>query len=146
VPSMSTTRIAILLVLSLAVRAAGQSVPEKHGSTVGEPREMGTVCVLPNPAEPPARFSPGGNYNPATLTVRIDKGQEVPWPHKQLVRIENVSLNGRHLIVLKSDGERIQSVWFRFSDYKEVILCLYFDGYQGVQLGDKRTALWCKCK
>jgi hypothetical protein len=143
---MSTTRIAIFFVLTMAVRASGQSAPEKHGLTVGEPRELGTVCVLPNPAEPPARFSPGGNYNPATLTVRIDKGQQLPWPHKQSVRIENLSLSGRHLIVLMSDGKRIQSLWFRFSDFKEAILCLDFDGYQGVQLGDKRTALWCKCK
>ena len=126
-------RIAILLA-ALAGGVAAQAPPEKDGSTVGENGKLGTVCVLPNPAEPP------------TLTVRIDKGQRIPWPHKQLVKIGNVSLNGRHLIVLTSDGKRIQSLWFRFSDFKETILCLYFDGYQGVQLGDKRTALWCKCK
>ena len=48
--------------------------------------------------------------------------------------------------LLTSDGKRIQSFWFRFSDYKDVKLCLSFDGYQGVQLGDKQHALWCRCK
>jgi hypothetical protein len=143
---MNTARKAVFLVLSLAVGASGQSTTEKTDSTVRSDREVGTVCVLPNPTEPPARFSAGGNYNPATLTVSIDKGQQVPWPHKHSVRIENLSLSGRHLIVLMSDRKRIQSLWFRFSDFKEAMLCLYYDGYQGVQLEDKQTALWCKCK
>ena len=78
--------------------------------------------------------------------MRIDKGEQILWPHKKSVRIEKLSLNGRHLIALTSDGKRIQSLWFRFSGFKEAVVCLYFDGYQGVQLGDKRTALWCKCK
>jgi hypothetical protein len=143
---METARIAILLMAALAAVAAGQSLPEKDKSTSSEQRELGSVCVLPNPAERPTRISPGGDYNPATLTVRIDKGQQIPWPHKQPVKIENLTLEGSHLIVLTSDGKRIQSVWFRFSDFKETTLCLYFDGYQGVQLGDKRSALWCKCK
>jgi hypothetical protein len=68
------------------------------------------------------------------------------WPPKKPVRIEHLSLNERHLVVLTSDGKRIQSFWFQFSDYKDVKLCLYFDGYQGVQLGDKQGALWCRCK
>ncbi len=143
-PYMKTTRIAILLA-ALVGAAAAQAPSEKETSS-GENQELGTVCVLPNPVERPTRISPGGDYNPATLTVRIDKGEPVPWPHKQLVRVEHLSPNGRHLIVLTSDSKRIQSLWFRFSDYKERTLCLHFDGYQGVQLGDKRTALWCKCK
>ena len=47
--------------------------------------------------------------------------------------------------VLTSDGKRIQSFWFRFSDYPSNSLCLAFDGYQGVQLHDSKTAR-CKCK
>lgn len=59
-------------------------------------------------------ISPGGEYNPATLTISIDKRPPVAWPHKQSVKIEKLSLSERHLIVLKSDGKRIQSFWFRF--------------------------------
>jgi len=60
--------------------------------------------------------------------------------------MEKLTLNERHLIVLTSDGKRLQSLWFRFSDFKDVKLCVYFDGYQGVQLADKHSALWCKCE
>jgi hypothetical protein len=55
-------------------------------------------------------------------------------------------MDERHLVVLTSDGKRIKSFWFRFSDLKENKSCMYFDGYQGVQLGDKQSALWCRCK
>jgi hypothetical protein len=142
---MTTTRIAILLA-AVSVATAAQEVPSDSNVPPGSQPERGTVCVLPNSSEPPTRISPGGEYNPATLSVRIDKQQPVLWPHKKPVRIEHLSLNQRHLVVLTSDGKRIQSFWFQFSDYKDVKLCLYFDGYQGVQLGDKQGALWCKCK
>jgi len=124
-----------------------QESPSDRGKSLPvSQHKLGTVCVLPNSPDPPTRISPGGEYNPATLTVRIDKGEPVRWPHKSPVRIKNLSLNERHLVVLTSDGKRIQSLWFRFSDYKDVKLCIYFDGYQGVQLGDNHSALWCQCK
>lgn len=85
-------------------------------------------------------------YNPATLTLRIDKAKPVPWPHQQPVRIENLSLQERHLVTLTSDGKKIKSFWFRFSDYNQSRLCLHFDGYQGVDLESGKTARWCKCK
>jgi len=136
----------VLFLMATSAASAGQSSPNGAAAAPRVDRKTGTVCVLPNPSERPTRISPGGDYNPATLTVRIDKGQPILWPHKKSVKVENLALNERHLIVLTSNGTRIQSLWFRFSDYKETTLCLYFDGYQGVQLGDKETALWCKCK
>src|SRR5437016_274217 len=69
----------------------------------------GTVCVAPNSPEPPARISPGGAYNPATLFIRIDKKEPVAWPHKESVRIGDLDVSERHLVVLTSDGKRIQS-------------------------------------
>lgn len=100
--------------------------------------------MLPNPAERPERISDGGEYNPATLTVNVDKREPILWPHKQALAIENVDVKERHLLVLTSDGKRIQSLYFRFSEYKDTTLCLSFDGYQGVQLADKYSGLWCK--
>lgn len=107
----------------------------------------GSVCVLPNSSEPPTRISPGGEYNPDTLTVRMDKRQSIPWPHKHPVLIDGLDLQERHLVVLTSDGKRIQSFRFKFSPQDDDgKVCLYFDGYQGVQLGDRKRALWCKVK
>jgi hypothetical protein len=107
--------------------------------------ETGTICVLPNSPDPPTRISPGGDYNPATLTIGVDHQQPIPWPHKRRTLIENLDLKGRHLIVLRSDRKRIQSFYFRFSDYRDTKLCVAYDGYQGVQFGDKYTTYWCRC-
>jgi hypothetical protein len=108
--------------------------------------ESGSICVLPNSPEPPTRISPGGWYNPNTLTVRLDKREPIRWPHKKPILIENLDMRGNHLVVLTSDGKRIQSLRFKFSDYHDAQLCVYFDGYQGVQLGNKKNADWCRVK
>lgn len=142
---MRTISFAILLIASFAASSLRQSTLNDT-ATSDRHRKSGTICVLPNSAEQPTRISPGGMYNPATLALSIDKGKPILWPHKRSVEIENLTLNERHLIVLTSDGKRIQSFWFRFSDYKQSRLCLYFDGYEGVQLGNGANALWCKCK
>jgi hypothetical protein len=137
---------AIFLTLLSIAGAAKQASSDGGTSQPNHQNDVGIVCVLPNSSERPTRISPGGMYNPATLTISIDKSKPIPWPHKEPVRIEKIALNQRHLIVLKSDGKRIQSFWFRFSDFKEAGLCVAFDGYQGVQLADRSGALWCKCK
>jgi|SRR5579884_777389 len=135
------------LLIALAIAGAPEQASSYSNKPIpGKTSESGTICVLPNSEEPPARISPGGHYNPATLTISIDKQKPIYWPHKQSVKIEKLSLNDRHLVTLRSDGKRIQSFWFRFSDYKEPKLCMAFDGYQGVQFGDKHGALWCKCR
>jgi hypothetical protein len=108
--------------------------------------QRGTICVAPNSSKPPTRISPGGDYDPATLSVKVDNGRLLLWPHKESVIIGNLDLNRRHLVVLASDGKRIQSFWFRFSEYKSNDLCVSFDGYQGVQLQERKYSQWCKCK
>jgi len=104
----------------------------------------GALCVLPNSPEPPTRISPGGEYNPATLTLRIDKRESLPWPHKKPVVIYGLGLADSHMVGLTSDGKQIQSFRFKFSEYHDEKLCISYDGYQGVQLGNRTNALWCK--
>jgi hypothetical protein len=105
--------------------------------------ESGTVCVIPNSEKPPTRISPGGSYNPATLLLKIDRRPAIPWPHKEPLKIEGLDLKERHLVVLISDGKRIQSFWFRFAEFNAA--CISFDGYQGVNLQEARPPN-CKCK
>jgi hypothetical protein len=108
--------------------------------------KSGTVCVIPNSDKPPTRISPGGEYNPATLLLKIDKGPAIHWPHKEVVKIEDLDLKERHLVVLFSDGKRIQSFWFRFAVFKDADhLCISFDGYQGVNL-QQANPPYCRCK
>ncbi len=108
--------------------------------------ESGTVCVIPNSEKPPTRISPGGAYNPATLLLKIDKRPAIHWPHKEIFKVEGLDLKERHLVVLLSDGKRIQSFWFRFAEFKTADhLCISFDGYQGVNLQEANPP-YCKCK
>lgn len=139
-PTSITAGLAISASLLLFQYAVAQQPPAENS------RRTGTICVLPNSSEPPMRFSPGGQYNPDTLTVRIDKREPISWPHKELVRIEGLTLYERHLVVLTSDGKRIHSFRFKFDDADDARLCMSYDGYQGVQLMSRKNALWCKCK
>lgn len=65
-----------------------------------------------------------------TLMFSIDNGEKAPWPQKTGLKIEDLSLEEKHLIVVYSGGKPIQSFRFRFADYKENELCLLFpSGY-----------------
>jgi hypothetical protein len=142
---MESTRLfASALFVSAVLSLAGTSVAQTTSTEAND--ESGSICVLPNSPEPPTRISPGGEYNPDTLTLRIDKRESILWPHKNPVLIEGLHLQEHHLVVLTSDGKRIQSFRFQFSEYHDKRLCIYFDGYQGVQLGNRTDALWCKVK
>ena len=141
--------VASVLIVTTASVLAAQVKSNEPIATQQSESDAGTICVFPNSSKRPTRFSPGGEYNPATLLLVIDDQEPLFWPHfppYEPVRITGIRLDGRHLLVLKSDGKPIQSLWFRFSQYRERKLCLAFDGYQGVQLADKHSALWCKCK
>jgi hypothetical protein len=140
---MRNIRLAILLAALSVSSSAWQTHPDHNDS---DQIKTGTVCVLPNSPNPPTRISPGGDYNPATLTISLDGQPPIAWPHKRKVKVESLGLKEGHTIVLRSDGKRIQSFRFRFSDYRDSTLCVYFDGYQGVQFGDKYTTFWCRCK
>lgn len=108
----------------------------------------GTVCVGPVSPERPTIGRMGGFYNPATLTVRIDKGQPIVGPHKDCIEIGDLDLNKRRLVVVSSDGKPIQSLWFRFSG-GSTFLCLMFDSYDFITLNDlsqKKYVPWCKRK
>src|ERR1700751_104701 len=126
--------------LSLPSNSVAQAKSPERDST------SGSVCVLPNSPEQPTRTSPGGEYNPDTLMLRVDNREPMRWPRRKPLLIRNLDMQNIHLVVLTSDGTRIKSFRFKFSDYHDANLCVYFDGYQGVQLGNRTDALWCKVK
>jgi hypothetical protein len=111
----------------------------------GQPRN-GKICVAPISSEPPMRASsPDAIYNPATLSVKIDSGALMLWPHKESMPVTDLKLEQRHLISVWSDGKRIQSLWFRFSEYGND-LCLTYDAYDLIQLRDRKSSRSCNCK
>ena len=86
----------------------------------------GTICVLPNSAEPPTLVSPGGSYNPDTLMLRIDKRQAVPWPHKKGLKIEGLDQGAPSPLPGASVSERrprvrsVSAVWAACHSCREV--------------------------
>ena|ERR1700722_12686662 len=116
-----------------------------HCPFVSGQSARGTVCVGPVSPERPNFVSPGGFYNPTTLTVRIDKEKPIIGPHKNCVKVDNLDLSKRHLVVVSSDGKPIQSLWFRFFEGTTEV-CLDFDSYDLITINDKKYAKWCKCQ
>jgi hypothetical protein len=138
---------ALKFVLAVPLLVGGLSFPSNaaaQATSVEENNKTGSICVLPNSPEPPTRMSRGGEYNPDTLIVRVDKRESIRWPHKSRLLIDGLDLQERHLVVLTSDGRRIQSFRFKFSQDDDARLCMAFDGYQGVQLGNRTNADWCR--
>src|ERR1700722_13099334 len=97
-------------VLFLSSKSSTQTNPAESNA------ENGSICVLPNSPDPPTRISRGGQYNPKTLTLQIDKREPIRWPHKEPVLIDGLDLQTSHLAVLTSDGKRIQSFRLKFSE------------------------------
>lgn len=109
--------------------------------TSAEPK-TGLLCVIPDPPGCCDRVTV--DFNLKTLMFGIDNGSKTPWPQKAGLKIEGLSLNEKHLVVVYSDGKPIQSFRFRFTDYKETELCLLFDGYGGPDLRQMNKLCGCK--
>jgi hypothetical protein len=108
--------------------------------------QFGTVCVFPIAPELATKGLSSGDHRTSTLRLRIDKQQELPWPHNQPVKIEPLSLSERHVVVVTSKNKRVQSFRFDFVDYSDAKLCLSFDGSELAHLGSSKSASWCSCK
>jgi hypothetical protein len=110
----------------------------------------GSVCVAARIDDPfikqPATL-PNGEINSHGLKVKVDQHVE-EWPQRNSLKIEGLDTRERHLlVVLDSNGKPIESVRFKFSDYRSSDLCMAYDGYQGIQLRDAtRRTPWCKCQ
>jgi len=128
--------IIIALILSLSHPATAQAT--------------GSICVAARIDDPfwkqPATL-PNGQINSQGLRVKVDKRPSTPWPDRKGLKIEGLDTSERHiLVVLELDSKPIESLKFRFSDYKSTELCMVYDGYQGLQLQEEtRRTPWCKC-
>lgn len=112
--------------------------------------QAGSVCVASR-ADDPFRgqvIPPTGEVSSNGLRVRIDKRPSEPWPQRKSLKIDGLDIGERHLLaVLDSRGKPVESLWFKFSDYKSTELCMAYDAYQGVELQeDNRHTPWGKCK
>jgi hypothetical protein len=110
----------------------------------------GSVCIAARADDPFWKESAtlsSGQINSHGLKVKIDKRPATAWPEQKSLKIEELDISERHLlVVLDSTGKPIESVRFKFSDYKSTELCMDYDGYQGIGLREAtRRTPWCKC-
>lgn len=114
-------------------------------------QNTGTLCVAARIDDPFWKESaslPNGKINSHGLRFKIDKRPVVGWPERQALQIDGLDITERHLVVvLDSHGKPMESVWFRFSEFKSANVCMAYDGYQGIGLQDRsRRTPWCKCQ
>ncbi len=116
--------------------------------SVAAQEEQGSVCVASRADDPWWKVPPPAATDTQGFKVKIDKRPAAAWPAKHSLSLDDLSLADRHLLVaVDGSGKPVESVWFRFSDYKSKRLCMTYDGYQGMQLQDAtRHTPWCRCK
>ena len=73
--------------------------------------------------------NPSGEINSHGLKVRVDTRPVEEWPQRKSLKIAGLDTSEQHLrVVLDSSGKPIESVRFKFSDYKSTDLCMTYDG------------------
>jgi hypothetical protein len=134
---VKTGLIVITLVLLVSLSAVAQ-------------KGTGNVCIaarIDDPFWKESAILPNGDINSHGLKLKVDKRPAEEWPQRKSLKIDGLATSERHLlVVLDSSGKPIESVRFRFSDYKSTDLCMAYDGYQGISLQEAtRKTPWCKC-
>ncbi|MGB7281025.1 MAG: hypothetical protein WBE13_02090 [Candidatus Acidiferrum sp.] len=112
-------------------------------------QEFGTVCVASRAATPfrGQIIPPTGEVSSGGLQVKIDKRPAVPWPQRKSLKIDGLDTKERHLlVVVDANGKPEQSLWFRFSSYKSIRLCMSYDRYGGIDLQEDARCPWSKCR
>jgi hypothetical protein len=135
---MRITSIALLIVLLVCPALSSQS-------------QYGWICVSPVPVRPPSNY-PLELCKSGNLSLRVDAREQVPWPHKESIKIDRLDLAQKHSVVASCDGKPVQSFRFHFSEYQTSGLCLVFEEasdniyevYEGLRLWDARHVPWCK--
>ena len=67
---MKKSNLALAVLVCGALSVSSNSVAQATSTETDS--KVGSICVLPNSSVPPTRISPGGEYNPDTLAVRVD--------------------------------------------------------------------------
>jgi hypothetical protein len=119
-------------------------------TAAGAEPERGTVCVAARAVTPfwGQVIRPTGEVSSGALRVKVDKRSPISWPQRESLKIEGLDSTERHLLaVVDAPGKTVESLWFRFTTYNSLHLCMSYDGYQGIGLlADGKHCPWCKCK
>jgi hypothetical protein len=112
--------------------------------------QQGNVCIAARVDDPfykEPTILANGQVNTHGLKLKIDKQHIIPWPDRESLKIADLDIEERHLlVVLDSKGRSVESVRINFPKFKTTDICMTYDGYQGIQLNNaSRHTPWCKC-
>jgi hypothetical protein len=131
---------------ALALLAGALLIGTPVRPTASTQPKRGSICV-----QPIAVNSGFMRCESGKLYISVDKGEPIPWPHRNPIKIDGLDLAQTHLVVASCGGKAVQSFRFRFTGFESDQLCVVcdtmFDGYEGLRVWDERHAPWCKkCK
>ena len=113
-------------------------------------RTSGRVCLAAVPAPTAGRRSlsnPSGGNPDVTYSVQINFRKPVELSRTIGQWSDGLALGKQHSVMIRADGQRIESFYFTFNEPHESDLCLWFKSlYQTWQLWPmSRTGNWCEC-
>jgi hypothetical protein len=83
---------------------------------------------------------------PEQLSWKIDTRKAVRWSQETAVEIVGLNADQRHLVAVICDWKPLEAFKFRFSEFKDKDLCLYFDSWEGAQVVEGKRASGYTCK
>jgi hypothetical protein len=92
------------------------------------------------------RFSFHYVCQPEQLSWKIDTRKPVRWSQEAAVEVVGLDADQRHLVAVICDGKPLEAFRFRFSEFKDKDLCLYFDPWEGAQVVEEKRASGYTCK
>ena len=117
--------------------------------------DNGRLCLaaVPEPTDGMKSLSNPTGGNPlVTYSVKVDRREPVQLSYEDVHWVENLGFPERHSILIRADGERLESFFFRFDTVRfrnraKPDLCLYLNPlYLTWQLRPvEQTGDWCRC-
>ena len=117
--------------------------------------DTGRLCLasVPEPTDEMKSLSnPTGGNPKVTYSVQVDQRVPVGLSHEDVHWIENLRFGERHSVLIRADGERLESFFFRFDtvhfrNRAKPDLCLFLNPlYLTWQLRPvEQTGDWCRC-
>ena len=138
-----------------AAREAISRISRATEATQSDQSNSGRLCLaaVPEPTNDMKSLSnPAGGNPRVTYSVQVDRQEPVELSLDDVLWIETLGLSDRHSIVIRADGKRLESFFFRFNNvpFKNQAkpdLCLYLNAlYLTWHLVPvEQTGDWCNC-
>ena len=110
----------------------------------------GALCLAPAPTPNSGQRSlanPEGGLPAITYSIQVDGRAPIELSRVDAKWIGGLALEGRHRVVIRADGKRIESFRFTFADRSSKELCLFMKSLYRTWIlwPVADTGDWCPC-